>query len=522
MSSIQDFKSFIKEKFQQYTDTAKPKKWLENNYYRVKQLFENYTIRDYIFEPFKSVFETKSKTLDADIYAVITQVAVINMVLAGIPGKMGVGVWVSVALEGWMAFSIARHVGIEVRSTTDIWKYFGVLAGSLGMILYGFRAILGFGFSVFSVIPAINPLIIAELLVTDLVGILFWVGFNEANKSGSFSIPRRMLFQIVALTKELALHQIRLIKNVFNIQNIKIVGNRLSSYLKGEFPVDQKIINGETFSTAAMAYLISGHYDKLQGPLGTVFIDAIRFRWSAQFNQNTSIKEIADKFRDYDPDQLDGVLNTIKGKMFEIMVTGQENIDQDDWVARMHTDETFPGSDIIFTNSESGIQLEVSLKAVSVENKSIIEHALSRYPDIPIMTTDEVAELYAGDDRVFGSGFSHTELDEITSERFDELISNIEPINAQQVVFGGVTVGVAAALWPFVIAYLRNRITKEQLEVVFERVLGESGVKLVSRITYATIFGPLFAWYLLAIGVKGAVVLAEPKQTYRMEFMLKA
>lgn len=522
MNSKPDIKNLIKDKFASYTDTSKARRWLESNLSRVKQLFENYTLRDFVFEPFRSVFQTPSKSVDANIYSVITQVAIINMVMAGLPGKMGIGVWVSVALEGWMAFSIARHVGIDVKTPSDIWKYVGMLAASIGIILYGFRALLGFAFAAFSIIPGVNPLIFAELVITDLVGILFWVGFLEARSGGSFTIPKRMFLRIGSLTKELVYHQGRLLKNVFNKKNIAEVGSRLSTYLKGEFPVDQKYINGETFATAAMAYLISGHYEKLQGPLGDVFIEAIRYRWSSQFDESTSIEEIANRFRDYDSDQMEGALSTIKGKMFEILATEQENTDGDGWVAQMHTDESFPGSDIIFMDSDTGSQIEVSLKTVSLDNKEIIEHALSKYPDVPIMTTDEMAYLYSADERVFGSGFSHDELDEISSERFDELVNSIEPINAQQVVIGGVTVGVVAALWPFVMAYLRGRVTKEQLEAVFERVLGESGVSLVSRITYATIFGPLFAWYLLAKGVKGAVVLAEPKQTMKIEYTLNA
>ena len=52
---------------------------------------------------------------------------------------MGVGIYVVMALEGWMAFRIARFVGIEVKTTKDIWKYFGALAASVGVILYAFE-----------------------------------------------------------------------------------------------------------------------------------------------------------------------------------------------------------------------------------------------------------------------------------------------------------------------------------------------------------------------------------------------
>ncbi|MCK4864918.1 MAG: hypothetical protein KAT06_05780 [Gammaproteobacteria bacterium] len=516
--SYKETVSILKTKFSNYGDLTKARTWLDTNIDRVRILFENYTLRDFIFEPFNRVFDSPAKKIDSTIYSVITQVAIINMVLAGLPGKLGVGVWVSIALEAWMAFSIAKYVGINIKSVSDIWKYFGVLAASVGVILYGFRAALGLFFSIFSVIPGVNPLIFAELVVTNLVGILFWIGFQEASRSGEFNIPKKSLVDAYSHTKNLVKHQYSILKNTLSLDNIKLVGQRLVTYLKGDFPVDTRIINGELFSTVAMAYLISGQFDKLQGPLGEVFIDAIRFRWSSQFNENTSIEEIAERFREYDADQLEGVISTIRGKMFEIMVTEQENRDGDQWSAKMHTDETFPGSDIIFTNDDTGEQIDVSLKAVAENNSQIVEHALVRYPDIPIMTTDEIAALYGDDERVFGSSFLHEDMDTITKERFEELISSIQPISAQQVVIGGVTMGMMSALWPFVMAYLRKKVTYEQLKDVFQHVLGESGVMLVSRLSYATIFGPLFAWYLLARGVKGLVVMAESNVVRHIEF----
>ena len=77
------------------------------------------------------------------------------------------------------------------------------------------------------------------------------------------------------------------------------------------------------------------------------------------------IEEISEHFQQYDISQLEGATNTIKGKMFEILITNQENTDSDNWSAKMHEDESFPGSDIIFMNSETNETLEVSLKAIS-------------------------------------------------------------------------------------------------------------------------------------------------------------
>jgi len=512
----------IKERIKQYSNVDQAREWLDKNLSRVKSLFSNYTLRDFIFEPFKAVFQTPAKTIDANIYSVITQVAIINAVLAGLPGRMGVGVYVSMALEGWMAFCIAKHIGIRVEKPSDIWRYFGLMAASAGLIFYIFRILLGFGFSLFSIVPGLNPLILAEIFVTDLVGILFWIGFQEVHAGRPFSIPRRLVFTVRSHSVGLFKHQMSLIKNVLSIENIKIVGKRLKVFLTGDFPTDIRFINGEIFSTAAMAYLIGGQYDKLEGPLGEIFLQAIRLRWSEQFDVNTSVEEIADRFREYDAEQLPGVINTIKGKMFEIMTTERENLDGDKWSAKMHTDESFPGSDITFTNADTQEQLEVSLKIASVDNRQTIDHALERYPDYPIMTNDEAAALYDKNDMVFGGGISGEKLTDITEENLDEMISRIEPINEYQVVIGGTTIGSAAALWPFVMAYLRGRITQEQLEKVFKHILGQVGVKLTSRVVYATVFGPLFAWYLLARGVKGLVVMAEPDQKTYIEFVRTA
>ena len=512
------FFSALKDKIGHYSDTTIAREWLSKHVDRVQRLFENYTLRDFIFEPFKGVFQSSSGKLDDDTYSVITQVAIINAVLAGLPGRMGVGVYIVMALEGWMAFKIARNVGVNIQSSKDVWKYFGVLAASVGVIFYLFRTLLGFGFSLASFVPGINPLILAELFVTDLVGILFLIGFKEAKETGSFSIPRRMVKEAYTSSKALFTHQYNLLKNVLSPENIKYVGIRISEYLRGDFPVNARQINGEGFATIGMAYLLTDQTEKLDGPLGTAFLDAIRLRWSSQLGPDASQEKIANLFKEYDASQIEGAINTIKGKMFEIMVTQAENNDGDQWTAEMHSSESFPGSDIIFTNEDTGEQLEVSLKAVSASRPEIIESALEKYPDFPIMTTDEMAQLYEDDPRVFGSDISHEDLNNITEENIDKLLGLIEPRSAQEVVIGGVTIGMTAALWPFVMAYLRGKISKDRLSQVCEHAMGSAGVSLASRLSWATFLGPVFAWYLLARGVKGIVVMAEPSKKILIQY----
>ena len=512
MSAKQDFNS----KFNDYQDEGIIKnalKWLKENLAKVKLLLEETPVSKFVLEPFNGVFSNKPEMLQADIYSIITKVAIINAVLAGLPGKMGVGVLVSIAFEIWMAVRIAQFVGLkDIKSAADITRYIGLVASTGLLILEGFKAIIGSLYSVVSlVVPLINPLIVLEIIATNLIGLIFLFGFKNVLHAKEFSEIK--FLSLLSMTKDLSLHQFHFLKNVVNLENLQLVGSRLKAFLTGDFPVDQKIVNGEVFSTVAMAYLIAGQHEKLEGPLGEAFIQAIRLRWSAQLGETASIEEISEHFQQYDISQLEGVTNTIKGKMFEILVTDQENTDSDNWIAKMHEDESFPGSDIIFMNSETNETLEVSLKAVSADNSFIIEDALAKYPDLPIMSTDEVANLYADNPNVFGSGFTNKDLDGITNEKLQILISQMEPINAKEVVVGGITMSTFAALWPFVMAYLRGRISREQLELVFFQVMGDSGVKLVSRLSWAVVLGPMFAWWLLARGVGGMVDMASPETT---------
>lgn len=418
------------------------------------------------------------------------------------------------ALEAWMAFEIANHVlrkDQQLTNPSEVWQYFGIIGASIAGVLWIFKTILGFAFSLFSLLPWISPMIPAEILVTDFIGILLWLGFTQVRDGRPFK-EGIDLQEAGMRTKGLFLHQWQLLKKVLSIENLTTVKNRVWAFLNGDLAIEQHSTqkeNGEFFATVAMAYLLSGQVDKLQGPLGETFIEAIRYRWSAQFDADTPVSEIAESFQQNytDPAAIEGAINTIKGKMFEILVTKQENSDGDRWSAKMHSDETFPGSDIIFTNQETGEVVEVSLKAVAENNQGIIEHALAKYPDIPIMATDEVAALYQGDERVMGSGYSNENLQSITEENFDELLEQVEVSAAShyEVIVGGVAMGAAAALWPFVMAYYREKITKEQLKRIFEKVVGDGSESIVLRVTGGFIFGPLFVWYLLAKGVGGVV-----------------
>ena len=117
-------------KLRQYTDIGAARDWLEANQARVMALFDNLSLRDFVLEPIKGVFLVQDGDAERAIRQTITTVAVANMVMAGLPGKLGVGVFVSMALEGWMAWVIASRVGISLRRVSDTslpWRPCGPL-----------------------------------------------------------------------------------------------------------------------------------------------------------------------------------------------------------------------------------------------------------------------------------------------------------------------------------------------------------------------------------------------------------
>jgi len=83
-------------------------------------------------------------------------------------------------------------------------------------------------------------------------------------------------------------------------------------------------------------------------------------------------------------------------------------------------------------------------------------------------------------------------------DNFAEMFRKLEPVSAAEIAASGVISQSLVLLWPFTIAYLRKRISKDQLKQAFVKRLGKSGIALASRMTWAIVLGPVFAWYLLA------------------------
>ena len=485
---------------------VKARQFFEENYDRIRQIFEDDRVWGLIFGPIKGLKRSAHPSTEEQVQGTISKVALANAVIAGLPGKLGVGVYVSMALELWMALRIGNFTGIKLDSKSDIFKYTGLFGGVLATVLWLFVHLLRAIFSIINAVAFLPATVISELVVTNFIGVLFWVAFEEAADQRSFRVPFRLIGRVINRTSRLTKFQTKIVKTSLHPAMIKEVGVRLAAWLKGDLVLpDPQKIRADAFVVGAMAAVFQNDETKLNGPLGEIFLESIRNRWSSQLPSDASLSEIASLMRGYDDAQLAGVLNTIKGKMFEHMVAIDENYDNDAWKAELHTDESFPGSDIIFTNIENGRTIEVSLKAV--DDTGHIETALMRYPDIPVLTTSEMAKDFADNDMVTTTDISHEKLSQDVQSLFDD-VTKVGSVTAERLlVVEGVTAGTAAAslvhLWPYAIAYLRGKISKEELEKNFISILGEQGKELASRVALAAVLGPIYVWYLLAKAVMG-------------------
>lgn len=466
----------------------------------VRILFDNDRLRDWVFAPFRAAFHTQGDVTSRQVRRTITGVALANAVLAGLPGKLGIGVAVSMALEAFMAFRIAQHVGItSIRTPRDTLRFFGALSATAVVVIWLFKQILGVAFSVFNIVGALPATFLAELTITNLVGILFWVGFREVKKEKPFRIPKSTFHFILRETRNLVTHQLNVLKGALRPQNLKTVGYRFKAWLTGDLVLRQARIRDDVFVAAAMASLVTGYEHALDGPVGGLFLQSIRDLYP---NLNdASMSAIAAHFRGYNERQMEGVMNQIKGRLHERMVEAVENSDGDEWIARLHDDSYHPSTDIIFKNTETNETFEVSLKAT--DNPAYVEHALSRYPNDPVMATREAADAYEGDEGVLSSGLTNEDMENLTEENFDRLLDKIEPSRVDAVggAVAGASLAAVATLWPFVAAWMRDRITRQQLKRASVKILGTSGMRVIPRLVAALAFGPIYMWYALARGV---------------------
>ena len=193
-------------------------------------------------------FVAKSRK-EGQVYKIITIVALINGAIAFVPGQMGIGVAICRALEAYMAYEIAKTVGIKFESKNFVKLILatGIVTVSVFWVM---KTFLSFAFSFTG-----GLFVPAEIIATNFLGVFFFLAFEELHKfkdikSLSFTKSLSISYKAVKHTYNLAKAQISVIgdigskiktlsKNIWSIIHFKKNHEQL---IKGDFNNDIKRI----------------------------------------------------------------------------------------------------------------------------------------------------------------------------------------------------------------------------------------------------------------------------------------
>jgi len=153
---------------------------------------------------------------------------------------------------------------------------------------------------------------------------------------------------------------------------------------------------------------------------------------------NVNLLSLADR----SPAEVEGFLSAWKGKYFEVLV--RDRLNAGEWVGDIQLGSgqtvvlaesaTQPGWDLQILDPDGSAAHVLQLKAT--QSLGYVKQALERYPDIDVLTTDEV--LDAGGDAVqgiFASGFSdsaledtiHAPMEALLDSPLEEMIETVLP-----------------------------------------------------------------------------------------------
>ncbi len=136
-------------------------------------------------------------------------------------------------------------------------------------------------------------------------------------------------------------------------------------------------------------------------------------------SQSESLENIIEN---YDDAELTGIVNGVKGKLFELRYVDYLNDGHipDGYQAILAESATNPGWDIVVIGADGSVAEEIQLKAT--DSVSYVKAALERYPEINVATTEEVYNSLAMQgitDNLVNSGISNEELEQVVYEALE-------------------------------------------------------------------------------------------------------
>ena len=148
----------------------------------------------------------------------------------------------------------------------------------------------------------------------------------------------------------------------------------------------------------------------------------VKAAFAAAYPQEAQHVSFEDAVRSIPDDHLLGLISSVKGKLFEMKYAGYLNDGNlpDGYYAELAHSATQPGWDISIHGADRHIASLLQLKAT--DSIEYVQHALDRYPDIDIVTTEEVYSrlvMNGAADHVMHSGMTNSDITHAVSDSVD-------------------------------------------------------------------------------------------------------
>ena len=217
----------------------------------------------------------------------------------------------------------------------------------------------------------------------------------------------------------------------------------------------------------ALVSLSTNGGEKILSTEESVVLAALRR--SAKKFENASLEEISEILNSYDENQIPGVVNNVKGILFELEFVEIENTDGDSIFAYQFEQTNYPTYDVQLIDEQTGGIEEIQLKATS--SASYVKNWMEEHGD-NIVVTDEVAEELG----LEGVGISNEEL-EVKVEDFIEKVKDVEEESLVPLLGNIGTISLAISLVFLVKKWMNGEIQREEFLKTSALITGRKVVK---------------------------------------------
>ena len=267
---------------------------------------------------------------------------------------------------------------------------------------------------------------------------------------------------------------------------------RLTNYVRNNF--DEGAILSSLISIAAKGGERSLTSDE------SIVLAALRR--SAKKFEYASVEEIGEILNSYDDNQIPGLVNNVKGILFELEYVEIENSDGDSIFAYQFEQTNYPTYDVQLIDEQTGEIAEIQLKATN--SASYVKSWMDEHGD-NIVVTDEVAEELG----LEGVGISNEEL-EVKVEDFLEKIKDVEEESLVPMLGNIGTISLAISLVFLVKKWINREIKREEFLKTAALITGKKVVKFSIIAVALTIPGLNF---VTAVGLATSLIV-QGKRTF--------